>query len=172
MKKEPNMRQILWNSTTKNVLKLAFFLLICIHSPLLSTKSRKKDYFEQEITELILRDKRKIRLIRQDPITWEVALFSKEDKKIWGHVYSEDFDTLWNSIVFVPVKKNIFELPIENPNGEKSSYSQVAIAIWHGGNAPTGTGVVFTVKEHELVVSDTPKYYIESGDPMYSGKIK
>lgn len=113
---------------------------------------------------LTLSDGRKIvlRHARDESACWEVSLRSPTDKYLWDRTYCTDFDLLWWSPFFIPIKSDKYEIDL-NRDGKP----EIGLAVWDGGNSPDPCwAIIFTVEEKSLKPFGRKKYDIESNGPL------
>jgi hypothetical protein len=77
-----------------------------------------------------------------------MRLFLKQNQKVlWDVTYNDDLNTLWADAHFLPLFDKIY---IKDLDGD--SNPEIAIQVWHGGNAMEFCrAVVYTIKENKFL---------------------
>lgn len=99
-----------------------------------------------------------------EPVTG-IHIFLKKGRKIlWDKIYSDEFETQWETANFIPVIKNKFIYDL-NKNGD----FEIGVATNHGGMAVwRNVAVIFTVREKELKVLKAVPINFEFSRSIYN----
>lgn len=90
----------------------------------------------------------------------------KSEKMLWDVTYNNDLGTLWADAHFIPLYDKEF---ISDLDGD--SFPEVAIAVWHGGNAVQHCrAIIFSVKEDRLSVLATREINYEFSYSVFKEK--
>jgi hypothetical protein len=96
-----------------------------------------------------------------------MRLFLRQNQKvIWDVTYNEDLGTLWADAHFLPLFDKTYMKDLDG-----DSNPEIAIQVWHGGNAMGGCrAIIFTVKQNKLVPIKTRQSNYEFARMVYSNE--
>lgn len=93
---------------------------------------------------------------------WKSKLVIKEDSKILMErypIFEDDDENFF--FYFVPIKNKKYIMDLD-----KNKDYEFAIAVDHGGNAPSTTAIVFSLKGSKLQVYERAWYQMEGGQEI------
>lgn len=90
----------------------------------------------------------------------------KNGKVLWDVTYHDDLEIVWADAHFIPLFDKEFIADLNN-----DSYPEIAVAVWHGGNAVRYCkAIIFSVKEDKLVPLATHEINYEFSRSVFKNK--
>ncbi len=154
----------------KLLIFITFLLSLNPNSPL---TARMPDPYVEKLQEkkyLKLSDGREVVLVRlfnENGPSNHMRLFLRQKEKVlWDVTYHEDFETVWADAHFLPLYDKEYSSDL-NSDG----FSEIAVAVWHGGNAMQFCrSIIFTIEENKLAVLTTREINYEFSRSVFKSR--